>query len=300
MSLQAIKVLPGSSFPLGATVSPEGVNFALFSENATGVDLCLFENTESPAETLRIRMTERTDHVWHCFLPGCTAGQLYAYRVHGPFEPQHGHRFNPAKLLFDPYARAITGAINWGTEMFAYPQDGGKDADLHRDERDNAWCMPKCVVVANDFDWGNDRLLRVPMADSVIYEVHVKGFSKKCPEIPPEIRGSYAALGSPFAIEYFKKLGVTAIELLPVHHFVNDEFLQNKDLSNYWGYNSIGFFAPHAAYAHSGIAGEQVREFKVDGEGAPRRRARSDPGRGLQPHGGRESAWAIDLFPRHR
>ena len=257
-----LKVWQGDSYPLGATLTEEGVNFALFSENATGVDLCLFDHMAAPTETVRIRMTEHTDQVWHCFLPGLQAGQLYGYRVYGPYEPQQGHRFNDSKLLLDPYAKALTGLINWSDEMFGYVQDGGKNADLTRDYRDDAWGMPKCVVVDDSFDWEKTKRPNTPLAESIIYEVHVKGFSKLCPHIPEEIRGTYAALGTDFAIEYFKKLGVTAVELMPVHHFVNDQFLQDKGLTNYWGYNSIGYFAPHSAYASQGINGEQVREFK--------------------------------------
>ena len=205
--MQSLRVFPGAPYPLGATVTPQGVNFAIFSENATGVDLCLFDSANSPTEILRIPLSERTEHVWHCLLPESDPGQLYGFRVHGPFDPQHGHRFNPAKLLLDPYAKAITGLINWGTEMFAYPQNGGQDADLLKDERDSAWCMPKCVVVDDAFDWGNDRLLRVPMSETVVYEVHVKGFSKLCPGIPEELRGSYAALGTHFRDRVFQKAG---------------------------------------------------------------------------------------------
>jgi isoamylase len=256
------KLWKGRPNPLGATVTPDGVNFALFSENATGVDLCLFEDASTPKETLRLPMYERTNNVWHCLVPELRAGQLYAYRVHGPFKPSEGHRFNASKLLLDPYAKAISGLINWGPEMFGYPQDGSEDADLKRDERDNAWCMPKSIVVDDAFEWEGDRLLDIAQAESVYYEVHVKGFSKLCPEIPEELRGTYKGLAHPFAIDYFKKLGVTAVELLPVHHFVNDEFLENKGLTNYWGYNSIGYFAPHSAYSHNGAAGAQVKEFK--------------------------------------
>ena len=257
-----IKVWKGQPFPLGATVTPQGVNFALFSENATRVDLCLFDNVYDSEETLRIRMPEQTDMVWHCLLPTARPGQIYGFRVQGPYEPKDGHRFNEAKLLLDPYAKAITGLVSWSSEMFAYSQDGSPEADLHPDHRDNGDSMPKSVVVSDDFDWGDDQLLRTPIASSIIYEVHVKGFSKQCPDIPEKLRGTYAALGTDFAINYFKKLGVTAVELMPVHHFVNDEFLEKKGLSNYWGYNSIGYFAPHSAYSSSGISGEQVTEFK--------------------------------------
>lgn len=256
------QVWQGLPYPLGATVMEEGVNFALFSENATGVDLCLFDRADAPHETVRIRMVEHTDQVWHCFLPGMKAGQLYGYRVYGPYEPKQGHRFNPAKLLIDPYAKAIAGEIEWGDEMFGYKTGTAKDADLTIDPRDNAFGVPKCVVVDNRFDWGNDRQLATPLHRSVIYEVHVKGFSKLCPHLPENMRGSYAALGSEFAIDYFQKLGVTAVELLPVHQFINDDFLAKKGLRNYWGYNSIGYFAPHGPYSASGMQGGQVAEFK--------------------------------------
>lgn len=251
----------GRSYPLGAAVTPEGTNFAIFSQNATGVELCLFNGADDTEPSARITLKERTDDVWHCFLPGIGHGQLYAYRVSGPYDPGAGHRFNESKLLLDPYAKAIAGPIKWSDELFAY-QFGGDDADLHPDTRDNAAGMPKSVVVANGFDWNGDRKLDVPLAESVIYEVHVKGFSKLCPDIPENIRGTYAALGSDFAIDYFTRLGVTAIELLPVHHFVNDDYLEKKGLANYWGYNSIGYFAPHWAYSSAGCLGDQVKEFK--------------------------------------
>ena len=253
----------GEPYPLGATVEEGGVNFAFFSENATAVDLCLFDDAAPGEEGTRVRLAEHTDQVWHGFIPGMKAGQLYGYRVYGPYDPESGHRFNGSKLLLDPYAKAITGQFHWGSEMFGYEMGGPVQAvDLSRDYRDNAWCMPKCVVVADQFDWGDDAPPRTPMAASIIYETHVKGFSRQCPFVPESMRGSYAALGSPFAIEYFKKLGITAVELLPIHQFVNDEFLVRKGLSNYWGYNSIGYFAPHSAYSSAGALGQQVAEFK--------------------------------------
>jgi glycogen operon protein len=260
--MSQLQVWQGLSYPLGATVMDDGVNFALFSENATGVDLCLFDSADAPQETVRVRMVEHTDQVWHCYLPGIKAGQHYGYRVYGPYEPEQGHRFNPAKLLIDPYARAIAGEIEWSDEMFGYKTGPSPDADLSFDSRDDAFGIPKCVVVDSRFDWGADRQLATPLHRSVIYETHVKGFSKLCPHIPEHLRGTYAALGTPFAIEYFQKLGVTAIELLPVHHFINDDFLIKKGLVNYWGYNSIGYFAPHAMYSGSGMDGGQVTEFK--------------------------------------
>jgi isoamylase len=254
-------VWPGKPYPLGATVTAQGTNFTLFSENATGVDLCLFNGPDGVQESMRVRMGEVTDAVWHCFLPNVGSGQLYAYRVHGPYEPEEGHRFNESKTLLDPYARAIAGLIKWSDEMFPYVF-GEENPDLKKDSRDNAAGLPKSVVVSDEFDWAGDTGPDIPLAESIIYEMHVKGFSKLCPHIPEEIRGSYAALGSDFAIEYFKSLGVTAIELLPVHHLVNDEHLEKKGLANYWGYNSIGYLAPHSAYSSSGILGQQVTEFK--------------------------------------
>ncbi len=262
MSTKSIQnVWTGKPYPLGATVTAEGTNFALFSENATGVDLCLFNHAGDFRESSRISLNEYTDGVWHCFLPDIGVGQLYGYRVFGPFNPQAGNRFNENKLLLDPYSRAIAGLIQWKPEMFAY-QFGDHNSDLTKEEHDNASGLPKCVVVAPDFDWGNDASPKIPLHASIIYEVHVKGFSQLCPEIPEKLRGTYAALSSDFAISYFKKLGVTTVELLPIHHFVNDDYLEQKGLSNYWGYNSIGYFAPHSAYSSSGILGQQVVEFQ--------------------------------------
>ncbi len=260
--MNQFKVWLGKPYPLGATWEGTGVNFALFSENATGVDLCLFDSVDSPNERVRIRMTEQSDQVWHVFLPDVKPGQLYGYRVYGPYAPEKGLRFNASKLLIDPYAKAIAGKVDWSEEMFGYPVGGAKE-DLERDYRDDAWGIPKSVVVDSSFDWHGDELLRTPLHKSVIYEVHVKGFSNLCPEIPEEIRGSYAGIGSSRAIEYFKNLGVTAVELLPVHQHVNDNYLINKGLSNYWGYNTIGFFAPECTYSSSGVAGGQVKEFKT-------------------------------------
>ncbi|HEY5811581.1 MAG TPA: hypothetical protein VIT23_02885, partial [Terrimicrobiaceae bacterium] len=256
-----IPVWPGKPYPLGAKVTPTGTNFAFFSENATGVELCLFKGPDDVRESARIRLTEVTEGVWHGFLPGVGGSQLYGFRVHGPYVPGEGHRFNESKLLIDPYARAVAGLMKWSEEMFAYTF-GGDGADLNKDTRDNVAGLPKSVAVSDEFDWSGDQCPDIPLAESIIYEVHVKGFSKLCPQIPAEIRGTYAALGSDFAISYFKKLGVTAVELLPVHHFVNDEHLEKKGLANYWGYNSFAYFAPHSSYSHSGILGQQVVEFK--------------------------------------
>jgi len=257
-----IKTWLGYPYPLGATWLGNGVNFALFSEHATSVDLCLFDSMEAPEENVRIPVTEHTDQVWHIFLPEVPPGQLYGYRVSGPYEPEIGIRFNSSKLLLDPYAKAIAGRVEWGDEMFGYVV-GGEKEDLTRDFRDDAWGMPKAVVIDNAFNWDGDRKLGRPLAESIIYEVHVKGFTKLCPGVPPELCGTYAALGSTWAIDYLKRLGVTAIELLPVHAHIDDKALVDRGLTNYWGYNTIGFFAPEANYSSSGDRGEQVNEFKM-------------------------------------
>jgi isoamylase len=254
-----IKTWLGKPYPLGATWLGNGTNFAIYSEHATGVDLCLFDDIDAPTETIRVRMTEQSDEVWHVFLPEVEPGQLYGYRVQGPYEPDKGHRFNAAKLLIDPYAKAIAGGINWADEMFAYTLSEGDDRV--RDYRDDGWGIPKSVVIDTRFDWGGDAPPDTPLSRSIIYEMHVKGFSQLNQHIPEEMRGKYSAIGSPWAIDYLKKLGVTAVELLPVHQFVNDKTLLDKNLVNYWGYNSIGYFAPDSRYANE-IQGGQVQEFK--------------------------------------
>ncbi len=238
-----------------------GVNFALFSEAATSVELCLFDSIEATEENIRIPVTEHTDQVWHVFLPDVRPGQLYGFRVSGPYDPERGLRFNSSKLLLDPYAKAIAGEVNWSDEMFGYVI-GGEDEDLTQDFRDDAWGVPKSVVIDSTFDWHGDKKLGVPLHNSVIYEVHVKGFTKLCPDVPEELRGTYAGLGSAAAIDYLKKLGVTAVELLPVQAHIDDKLLIDRGLTNYWGYNTIGFFAPHADYSSSGQLGEQIPEFK--------------------------------------
>jgi isoamylase len=257
-----IKTWLGYPYPLGATWLGNGVNFALFSEHATSVDLCLFDSIEAPEENVRIPVTEHTDQVWHVFLPEAQPGQIYGYRVSGPYEPEIGMRFNSSKLLLDPYAKAIAGRVEWGDEMYGYVV-GGEKEDLTRDFRDDAWGMPKAVVIDNAFNWDGDRKIGRPLAESIIYEVHVKGFTKLCPSVPPELRGTYAGLGSTWAIDYFKRLGVTAVELLPVHAHIDDKALVDRGLTNYWGYNTIGFFAPEAKYSGSGDRGGQVNEFKT-------------------------------------
>ena len=255
-----MRIWPGQPYPLGATWNGEGVNFALFSENATGVDLCLFEGPDDAREQHCIPMRERTDQVWHCFLPDVRPGQYYGFRVHGPYDPKNGHRFNPAKLLIDPYAKAITGAIKWSNSLFGY-KVGGPSEDLEPSDEDSAAGVPKCVVIDNAFTWGDDSHPMTPWNRTVIYEAHVKGMTMRCPDVPEHLRGTYLGLCSDAMIDYFRKLNVTAVELLPVHQFVVDRHLPEKGLTNYWGYNSIGFFAPDVRYATEGL-GNQVYEFK--------------------------------------
>jgi isoamylase len=256
----ALRVLPGRPHPLGATWDGHGVNFAVFSEHAESVELCLFERTDPTKETQRIRVRERTAHVWHCYIPGMRPGQLYGYRVAGPFQPERGFRFNSSKLLIDPYAKAVAGEVDWKAPVFSY-RLGDPGADLTRDEQDDTWGKPKAVVVDTYFDWDGDRAPRVQWNNSVIYEVHVKGFTMNHPDVPEEDRGKYSGIAAPVIIDYLKSLGVTAVELLPVHDFLHDNFLIDKGLRNYWGYNTTSFFAPYAGYAH-GDRGEQVGDFK--------------------------------------
>lgn len=253
-----MQIRPGSMYPLGASYDGAGVNFALYSQVAQKVELCLFD--EHDAET-RIEMTEQNSYVWHNYIPGLQPGQRYGYRVYGPYDPMHGLRCNPNKLLLDPYAKAIEGNIDGDESLFSYwfksPDDTSAMNDL-----DSAAHTMKSAVINPYFDWGNDQHPYISYHDSVIYEAHVRGMTNLNMDVPPDIRGTYAGLAYPSVIEYLKKLGVTAIELMPIHQFVNDSFLQEKGLSNYWGYNTIGFFAPHNAYSSSGERGEQVNEFK--------------------------------------
>ncbi|WP_447598064.1 glycogen debranching protein GlgX [Nitrospira sp. Nam80] len=242
------KIRPGRSYPLGATWDGEGVNFALFSENATAVDLCLFDRADQEKETHCIRVEERTNQIWHVYLPEARPGLLYGYRVHGPYDPAAGHRFNPSKLLIDPYAKALTGDVQWSDAMFGY-RIGDPEADLSYDDRNNSANVPKSVVIEQAFTWGDDRPLRRAWNETVIYEMHVRGFTQRCPDIPEALRGTYAGLATRPVIEYLQQLGVTAVELLPVHAFVTDKHLLDKGLTNYWGYNTIGYFAPDPRYA---------------------------------------------------
>jgi glycogen operon protein len=248
-------IWPGRPFPLGATWEREGTNFSLFSEHAERVELCLFA---SDGTEIRHVLPRRTAFIWHGFLPGVGPGQRYGYRVYGPYAPEQGHRFNPVKLLIDPYAKAIEGGVDWDAAR-VLPYAPGSDAP---DGDDDAAAIPKSVVIDPWFDWEGDELLRTPWHETVIYEAHVKGLTARHPGVREDLRGTYAGLASDEAIAYLKLLGVTAVELLPIHHIADEDFLHRKGLTNYWGYSSIGYFAPHAAYAATGARGEQVAEFK--------------------------------------
>jgi isoamylase len=246
----------GLPYPLGAQWSGKGTNFALFSANATKVEICLFDGER---ETHRFELPEYTDQIFHGFISGVGPGTFYGYRVHGPYEPSNGHRFNPNKLLLDPYARAHVGALTWNPALFGYQMESGDD--LTFDERDSAAFMPKCVVVDPDFDWQADaQRQNVHWDETIVYETHVKGFTKKHPGVPEHLRGTYAGFGTPEVIDYLKSLGVTSVELLPIHSFINDSNLLEKKLTNYWGYNTIGFFAPDPRYAAD--VANSLREFK--------------------------------------
>ena len=256
-----MRVWPGRPYPLGATWDGGGVNFSIFSEHATKVELCLFDSPEAESESQRIKLPEQTDMAWHGYLPDVRPGQLYGYRVHGPYAAAAGHRFNPNKVLLDPYAKAIGRDLAWADELFGY-QIGQEDADLSMDDRDGAPFAPLAMVIDSAFTWGDDASPAIARHKKVIYEVHVKGFSQRHPGIPEHLRGTYLALASQPAIEHFHKLGVNVVELMPVHHRVDDRHLVEKGLVNYWGYNTLAFLAPEARYASMGMGDESVREFK--------------------------------------
>ncbi|MFP5271680.1 glycogen debranching protein GlgX [Coleofasciculus sp.] len=254
-----VPVWPGKSYPLGATWDGKGTNFALFSENAEAVELCLFDDEN---QETRLELTEVSNFVWHGYLPGISPGQRYGFRVHGPYAPEEGHRFNPNKLLIDPYAKALDGEIGYGEEIFGYPWDD-PEKDLILSEIDDSHLIPKAVVVDESFDWEDDEFLQRQAHETIVYETHVRGFTQLHPDIPEPLRGTYAGLAHPAAIAYLQTLGITAVELLPVHHFLSQPgHLVDKGLKNYWGYDSIAYMAPHANYSASGTQGQQVSEFK--------------------------------------
>jgi isoamylase len=259
VTTQQLRVWPGQPYPQGATWDGEGVNFSIFSEHATAVELCLY-GSDGVTESHRISLSNRTDLIWHAYLPDVRPGQRYGYRVSGPYVPHEGHRFNANKLLIDPYAKALTGDVVWDDSVYGY-RIGEEAQDLSFDERDSAPCVPKGIVIDPAFTWGDDRKPDTPWNRTVIYEAHVRGLTMLHPAIPPEIRGTYAALAFDPVVEHLLSLGVTAIELLPVHQFVSDRALRQRGLSNYWGYNTIAFLAPHARYANDPL-GRQVTEFK--------------------------------------
>ena len=256
------RVWPGKPYPLGANWDGRGVNFALYADEATKVELCLFDSPEATQESERIELPEQTDRVWHAYLPDATPRQIYGYRVHGPYAPEAGHRFNPHKILLDPYAKLIARPPQWHDALFGYII-GAAEADMSFDDRDSAPYAPLASVIDPAFTWGDDRPPRTPMHKTVIYEVHVKGFSKLHPKIADHLRGTYAGLASPPAIRHLKKLGVTAVELLPVHQALQDRLLVERGLSNYWGYNTLSFFAPENGYGSPSLPLDAVREFKT-------------------------------------
>jgi glycogen operon protein len=254
-------IRPGEAFPLGATWDGEGTNFAVFSENAEIVDLELFDSPGAGEASRKVRMPEQTAHVWHVYLPGVGPGQLYAYRAHGRYDPPCGLRFNPYKLLLDPYALAVAGELKWDDALFGYVM-GDPHEDLSFDDRDSAPFMPKSVVVDPAYDWEGDHLLQVPWSRTVIYETHVKGMTARRPDVPEQLRGTYAGFAAPPVIKYLQDLGVTAVELLPIYHRVDERLLVEAGLVNYWGYNTLAYLAPDSRYSSTGNLGGQVREFK--------------------------------------
>ncbi len=252
---------PGTPYPLGATWDGRGVNFALFSEHAEGVELCLFDDADPAGESRRVKLTEQTDGVWHAYFSDVQPGQRYGYRVHGPWNPAEGHLFNPSKVLLDPYAKAIGRPLRWSDELFGYPI-GAPEENLARDERDSAPFAPLAAVADESFTWGDDAAPRTPWHRTVIYEAHVKGLTRLHPEVPEALRGTYAGLVCEPVLRHLVELGVTAVELMPVHHHVHERALVERGLSNYWGYNTLAFFAPDLRYAVHGDPLKSLHEFK--------------------------------------
>ncbi|MBD3420675.1 MAG: glycogen debranching protein GlgX [Chitinivibrionales bacterium] len=259
--MTSVEIWPGKPYPRGATWDGAGTNFSLFSQNATGVELLLFGEYQEARPEEVVRLREKSVDTWHCYLPGVSPGRKYAYRVYGKYDPANGHRFNSNKLLLDPYAKAIAGKLTWNDALFGY-KVGDKREDLSKDRRNSSLYLPKCVVVNQEFDWEGDRSPGYEWNETIIYEAHVKGLTALHPLLPPKLRGTYAGLGSPSVVDYLSKLGITAVELLPVQQHVNDRYLLDNGLTNYWGYNTIGFFAPDCTYASGSNRGDQVNEFK--------------------------------------
>ena len=293
----SLRVWPGTPYPLGATWDGVGVNFAIFSEHATRVELCLFDSADAEVESLTIPLPEQTDMVWHGYLPDVHPGQLYGYRVHGPYAPQRGLRFNSHKLVMDPYAKVVGRATRWNDALFGFRI--GED-DTSFDDRDSAPYAPLAAVVDTSFTWGDDRPLRTPWHETLIYELHVKGYTQLNPAVPESIRGTYLGLASDPAIRHLVSLGVTAVELMPVHHHGDEWHLTQKGLSNYWGYNTLGYFAPDVALRLVVVTARRRARVQDDGPGAARGRPRSDPRRRLQPHGRGGSSRADAVAARHR
>ncbi|MGQ0506915.1 MAG: glycogen debranching protein GlgX [Myxococcaceae bacterium] len=256
------EIWPGKPVPQGASFDGKGVNFAVYSKHSTRIEICIFDSGDPKRVLMQFDLPQVTDHVRHGYVPGLKAGALYGLRVHGPYDPENGHRFNPAKLLVDPYARALHGEVNWKAPVFAYTL-GHEDQDLVLNREDSAWGVPKGVVVDNRFDWGNDQAPEVPWRETIIYETHVRGFTQRLEGVPPELRGTYLGLAHPAAIEHFKILGISSVELLPIHEFVDDPFLLEKKLKNYWGYSTLNFFSPAARYAKGRDPAAAVHEFKT-------------------------------------
>src|ERR1035438_5640264 len=256
------QILPGDPYPLGATWDGAGVNFAIFSEHAQKVELCLFDSVNAAKETHRIPFRHQSDLVWHAYLPDPMPGQLYGYRVHGPYDPAKGFRFNANKLLLDPYAKSIGRDLRWDDSVFGY-KVGDAAQDLSFDEHDSAPYAPLAVVIDPAFTWGDDRRLRTPVHKTLIYELHVKGFTQLNAHVPEKLRGTYAGLASEAAIKHLKELGVTAVEIMPIHHFLDDRHLLEKGLVNYWGYNSLAYFVPASRYTATSIPQDAVQQFKM-------------------------------------
>ncbi|MDR3615063.1 MAG: glycogen debranching protein GlgX [Candidatus Obscuribacterales bacterium] len=262
IAVEDMVLTAGKPAPLGATWDGVGTNFALFSEHATKVELCLFDSPDATQESRKIELTNNTAFVWHGYLTGIEPGQVYGYRVHGPYEPENGHRFNPNKVLLDPYAKSVVRAVTWDNSLFGYTI-GDEKEDLSFDERDSAAYAPLGAVIDPSFEWGDDKLLETPWNKTIIYEAHVKGFTKLNPHVPEHLRGTYAGIASPAVISHLSKLGVTAIELMPIHHRVNERSYIDRGLNDYWGYNTLGFFAPDSRFSSKPNSIDHVREFKT-------------------------------------